>query len=29
MGLRFLDLTDADGDKIDQWVDEQSEKQEE
>ena len=29
MGLRFLDLSDADSDKINRWVEEQSEKQEE
>ncbi len=26
MGLRFLDLTDADGDKVDEWVTEQATK---
>jgi hypothetical protein len=29
MGLRFLDLSDADGDKIDEWVEDQAQKQEE
>lgn len=29
MGLRFLDLSDADGERINQWVEEQADRQEE